>query len=368
MMRDSTVPEPQSILIVKLSAIGDVVTCSPVAQALRERFPAAHLAWAVTPGCAPIARANPCVDEVVEIDLAGVERHWRAGRFIGAWRAAGAIKARLRQQRYDVAIDCQGLLKSAVVSWLSGARRRIGPRPAREGSGLFLTELVPWPKTPATRAEKYLAVCAPLGIDPRQRRPVLAVPEADRAGAGAFLRGYGLGDAEPYVALCVRSSVPQKDWVWERWGELADRIQAALGMRSVLIAGPESRAGSAQLHAAYASAPIPAAGQTGLLQSAAIVQGARGMIGLDTGLSWVALSADVPAVFLYGSTPYHSLRDEPLTRVVSHPFPCSPCHRRPTCDRRYDCMAAITVDEALAGLRALLDAPHPAGDTPTPRG
>ena len=151
---DTDVKSPR-ILIVRLSAIGDAIQTMPVACALRERFPEAFLAWAVEERAGTLLRGHEALDELIVLP-----RGWLKSPG-GVWR----LRRRLRDFRFDVAIDVQSLTKSAVLAWLSGARRRIGfGNPGgRELSKWLNNERVD-PK--ATHVvDRYLELLRPLGIE-----------------------------------------------------------------------------------------------------------------------------------------------------------------------------------------------------------
>ena len=354
--RGVEIPAPDSeirILLVRLGAIGDVLMTSPVAQALREAFPRAHLCWVVEPLSASLVRANPFVDEVIVIDRMPVwERLLREAKIVPFLREVHAFAQALRARKFDIAIDFQGLLKSGLVSYLSGAPRRVGFTPSREGNRFFLTESLERPPHPTRITQAYLALLNTVGIASSPRRPVLAIPEQERVQALDFLAARGLV-GESYVACCVSTSRLQKDWVWQRWAELADLFWTRERLRTVFIGGPERRCDTLSLLEGCTSRPISAVGHTSLLQSAAIVQHAALVVGGDTGVTYAGLATDTPTVALYGSTDPTWLAEEAFAAVCFHPMPCSPCIRRPKC-KAYDCMQAITVEEVYTtGMRLL---------------
>ena len=342
------------ILIVRLGAIGDVLMASPVAEVLRETFPHAYLAWLVEPLAAPFVRCNPYLDAVIVAERKTAWRRmlneWKLLPFLSEVRTFGRG---LRAHQFDIAIDCQGLLKSGIFASLSGAPRRIGFVPTREGNQFFLTDHLERPPHPTRITQTYLHLLSAIGVNAPARRPVLPIPAADRAGGQDYLAASGLA-GQPYAACCISSSRPQKDWIWSRWGELADQLAAQLGLRTVFIGGPERRVDTLRLIDGCASHPISAVGHTSLLQSAALVQDAALVIGCDTGLTYAGLATDTPSVALYGSTDPTWLAEEPSMAVCFHPMPCSPCHRRPTC-KAFDCMQAITVQEVVDTSAQLLE-------------
>ncbi|MHB9132189.1 MAG: glycosyltransferase family 9 protein [Armatimonadota bacterium] len=336
------------ILIVRLGAIGDVLMTSPVPRALHEWFPNARISWIVEALSAPFVQANPYVDEVIVIERRNAWRRMlRTGKVIPVAKEFTTFFRELRARKFDLAIDFQGLQKSGMVTWLSGASRRIGPTPAREFANRFLmTELTYRPPHgQATRlCQQAVSMLSALGLPTNPRRPVLQLPMSERAAAHEFLASRGLGMEEPYVACCLSSSRPQKDWVWSRWGELSDLLWQRNGWRTVFVGGPERRADTLRLVEGRAWKPISAVGHTTLLQSAAIVQDAALVVGVDTGLTYAGLATDTPTVALYGSTDPTWLAEEPCTAVCFHPMPCCPCGKHPAC-KNFDCMVGITAEE-----------------------
>ncbi len=341
-----------NILIVRLGAIGDVMMTSAVPQALKDTFPNARISWLVEPLSVPIVRMNPYVDDIIVFDC---KKAWvtllKSGRYATLFRTVRDFRDILRHRRFDIAIDFQELFKSAFLTNLSGAPRRIGPLPSREFNHLFMTELVPRPRHTTWLSQANLALLAPLGVPQTPRRLVLSVPDAEREAARDFLAGGGL-DAAPYAAFCISTSRPQKDWVLSRWSELADHLYEQEGLRTVLIGGPERRVDALGIVESSVSQPISAVGYMSIMQSTALVQDATLVIGGDTGLTYAGLATDTPTIALYGSTDPSWLAEEPYATVCFHPMPCSPCARRPVC-RNYDCMQAITVEEVLDTARRL---------------
>lgn len=341
------------ILLVRLSAIGDVLMTSPVPEALREAFPRAHISWLVEPLSAPLVQANPYVDEVIVLEQI---RRWQT--MLNEWKIPSLLReiraygCELRARRFDIAIDCQGLLKSGILTKLSGAPRRIGFIPSREHNHLFLTDRVTRPPHPTRITQSYLTLLTALGLPVTPRRPVLPVPPEERAAAQAFLAAHGIV-GQRYAACCISTSRPQKDWVWPRWRELAILLWDRMGMRTVFVGGPERRVDTLQLIDGCPAEPVSAVGRASLLQSAALVQDAALVVGGDTGLTYAGLATDTPTVALYGSTDPNWLVEEPCAAVCFHPMPCSPCHRRPKC-KHYDCMQAITAEEVADTAAVLL--------------
>ncbi len=342
------------ILIVRMSAIGDVLMTSPVAQALREQYPRAYIAWVVEPLSAPFVRANPYVDEVIVFERKGeIKKAWKELRFLSLLREMRDFATLLHGYHFDIALDFQGLLKSGLIAKASGATRRLGYTGNKEFNGAFMTDKLTITRRHTHLCDYYLELLTLLGIPLTPHRPILNLPEETHAGATEFLATHGMG-ADRYAVCCVTSSRPQKDWVWTRWSELADALWEQLGLRTVYVGGPERRVDAMELVENSRAKPISAVGYTSLMESAALVQDAALVIGVDTGLTYAGLSTDRPTIALYGSTDSSWMAEEPYTTVCFHPMPCSPCMRRPTCEG-YPCMQAITVQEVIDTANVLLE-------------
>jgi heptosyltransferase I len=290
------------ILIVKLGSIGDIVHTLPSLAAIRRAVPRAEIAWAVERRAAEVLRDNPLVDRLIELDTKALRR-WRpvSGETLLAPRQQ---LRRLRASAFDVALDFQGLLKSAAIARLSRAARTYGfaRESLREPASRFLlTETVNVP-TNTNVIRKNLALAAgalrisvpesgdafefPLGVLPAQER------EAQEAAA--------LVD-ENFAILNVGGGWPTKLWSAERYGALADALLAQHGLRSFVTYGPgerelaESVAGASRTGAAR---PL----SLSLKGFYALARRARLYVGGDTGPTHLAVAAGAPVVGLFGPT------------------------------------------------------------------
>ncbi|MCX8053926.1 MAG: glycosyltransferase family 9 protein, partial [Armatimonadetes bacterium] len=126
------------ILIVRLSAIGDVLMATPVARALRKAFPQSYIAWVVEKKAADIVIGNPYLDDVIVWER--TRGRSVASRVLNFAKGLWFLRNELRSRDFDVCLDLQGLLRSALVCWLSGAARRIGFADGAEGSVLFYND------------------------------------------------------------------------------------------------------------------------------------------------------------------------------------------------------------------------------------
>src|SRR5438094_987388 len=130
--------EARRIVLVKPSALGDIIHSLPVLTALRQRYPQAYIAWVVNRAYAELLHGHPDLDAVLPFDRSG-----SASGLVTALRTYGRFLQALRQHRFDLVIDLQGLLRSGVMTAASGAARRVGLSTAREGARTFYTDVIP---------------------------------------------------------------------------------------------------------------------------------------------------------------------------------------------------------------------------------
>lgn len=328
------------ILLIRLSAIGDVIVTTPVLRALRTALPEAHLAWLVEEKAADILRGHPMLDELIVWPRTSWERQTRG--IARMTRHAGFL-AELRRRRYDVVIDFQGLLRSAWVGVAAGIRHRIGNTRTREGSGLLYTIRVPRPPEPSSR-QRCLDLLRPLGIESRDRQMAVPVGAAERDFAAGFLERMGVA-SHPYVCLCPATTWPNKHWIEERWAGLADRIQDRLRMTPIFMGARADLPMLDRIRSAMQNVPVIAAGETSLRGAAALLEGARAAVSVDTALMHLGVAVGTPVIGLCGPSYWPGFQDYEGYQMIRKPVPCSPCLRHPTC-AHFDCMRAISVEDA----------------------
>lgn len=286
------------VLIVKLGAIGDVVHTLPAVAALRRGWPDAHLAWAVERGgAAKLLAGTPAVDEVIELNLRG----WRKSLMnLDTQLAIRQAMARLRRGAYDLSLDFQGLLKSAMVARLARIPRRIGfARDAlREpASALMLTELVEVDDRQHI-IRKNLRLVEHLGIESSGEYEFpIAVSAADEAFAEQEWDRAG----GQFALLNPGGGWPTKLWAPEGFAAVADRLWQAFGIRSFVTFGPGEEAMAHSVVEQSRTGQVEVL-ETTLKQFYALARKARLFLGGDTGPMHLAAAAGTPIVAIFGPT------------------------------------------------------------------
>lgn len=339
----------RSILIIRLSAIGDILMASPLIDSLRRRYPQAHIAWLVQAEGSELIEEHPLLDEIIVWRRQHWRDLWRRKRIIRLFREVKDLVQALRRRRFDLVLDLQGLLKSGIWAWCSGARQRIG-LDSREGSARLMTRVVMTPDSDSRIGSEYRALVTALGLQADPFRLQLALTEADELFADQLIQQHNL--AQGYVVICPFTTRPQKHWMADRWPLLAAEIRRHFGLAVVMLGGP-ANLGEAGAMLTNDTGIINLVGATRLRQAGAVIARARALVGVDTGLTHMGIACGIPVIALFGSTCPYLHTDLETTRILYKGLPCAPCRRNPTCDGRFDCMQQITVTEVVDSLREL---------------
>lgn len=284
-------PMPLRILLVRLSAIGDAIQTMPVACAIREHFPDAFIAWVVEKRAAALLDGHKAVDELIRLP-----RGWlKSPR--GVWQ----LRRRLRDLRFDVAIDVQSLSKSAVAAWLSGAKRRIGfGNPGgRELSKWFNNERVN--PTATHVVDRYLELLRPLGIVTPNVQ--FQVPERDEERQTAERHIAEMEIASGYAIMNPGAGWPSKLWPLERYAAVARHLDAAWRLPTLIVWAGEGERAMADAIVRVSGGAARMAPSTTLPELAAMSRRAKLFLGSDTGPLHLAAAVGTPCVGLYGPWP-----------------------------------------------------------------
>jgi heptosyltransferase-1 len=328
-----------NFLIVRLGALGDIIHAVPAAAALRAAFPASRIDWLVD------GRHRAMIDLVTVVDHAVVlERS-----SIPGWMD---VAGRMRQVRYDVAIDLQGLLKSALLARASGAPRVLG------FSIWHLREKTARPFYSETSRDdirggepdhviyKNLRLLSALGVTETRTRFPLADVES-RALADVRTT---LGGDRPFALINPGAAWPNKRWPPERYGEVAAFLRDVRGLPSFVLWGPgeQGLAGAVVETSAGAARVAPATGLPDLL---ALSRAASLMISGDSGPLHIAAAAGTPTISLFGPTDPHRNGPWSSDDVAISRFGACGCHYERRCRKPSWCLASIDVAEVTAAIQ-----------------
>jgi lipopolysaccharide heptosyltransferase I len=331
---------PRRILIVKPSALGDIVHTLPILHLLRKRFADAKISWLVVPAFASLLQGHRLLDQVLLF-----ERR----RFANLWRDASAAKGlasfamSLGNEKFDLVIDLQGLLRSGWIAWQTRAPVRVGFAYAREGATAFYTHVVNTPTHEKHAVERYLDVAEALGCG---RGPVVFdfdLPDESRSSVRQML-----GDHRDYAVLLPGTNWTTKRWAAERFDQLISPLRERFGLSTVIAGGNDVL----EMNQPWSGA-INLAGKTDLKQLVALIEGASLVIANDSGPMHIASALNRPLVTLFGPTnpvrtgPY----DRPAT-VLRLDIACSPCYSR-KCSHQ-SCMDWLTTGNVLSQIETAI--------------
>ena len=337
----------KNILIVKLSAIGDVIHALPVSYAIKETFPDAHLTWVVEPTAYDILEGNPCIDDIILFE----KKCFRTVRgFLGEIRP---FRHALRARRYDAALDLQGLFKSAAIVAQSGAKLRLGTANMREGSA-YVSRSIKGAHASGHIVERYLDVARALGCRVDEVRFPVAVSAREAASAEALLAAESVREDSRFVVLAIGANWPNKRWPVKYFGVLADWLYGEKIIPVLVGGGRLDESLVRDIEALVEVPPVNLVGRTSLKELAYIFTRAALVIGGDTGPVHLAAGLGTKTIMLMGPTDAN--RNGPYGQqenAIEIPRTCKACWKR-RCPKGLDCLAILSVEEVQAKIREVL--------------
>ena len=337
----------QNILVVKLSAIGDVIHALPVSYAIKESFPDAHLTWVVEPPAYDLLTMDSCVDEIITF-------HKKEFKSIGGFLTNyGPLKRQIQRRSYDAVLDLQGLFKSAAIARLAKAPVKLGMCNMRELSDRISRPVI-GPHANGHIVERYLDVARALGCRVDQVVFPLTVPEREADLTRRIFSQAGGNMGNPYVVFAIGANWPNKRWPIEYFAELSDWLYAQRLIPVIVGGGAVDEQRAAELCAAAEIPPINLVGRTNFKQLTCVLQQAQLTIGGDTGP--VHLSAGVGTKTIMVMGPTDANRNGPygqLENAIEVERSCKYCWNR-ACPKGLDCLADITVQQVRAKVEELI--------------
>ena len=338
------------ILIIKPSSLGDIVHALPAVSALRATYPSAQITWLVKRQWAEILDGNPDVDEVLAVDFR-----------VSEWLS---IIARLRRSRFDVAIDLQGLMRSGLLTFLSGAPERVGFAAGREGSPFFYTQRVKlsseeprdWRLFPMHAVERNLMVAAHLGADVRQVRFPLPSLAHDEKEVDSWLQSAGVQQGERLVAIAPVDRLRVRSWPLDRFIAAAAALSRHPNIRIVLIGTAEQRWVAEQFVRPVGSKLVDLIGKTRIRQLGVLFRKMHLVIANDSAPMHIAAAVGTPVLGLFGpSSPYRGRPIGEQHAILRTELPCSPCGQSVCGNPNYlECLTSIAVDDVVKKAEELL--------------
>ncbi len=344
---------PERILIIKPSSLGDIIHALPTLAALRARFPKAWIAWLVKQQWAEILDGHPCLNEVVGVNFE-VSKWW------------GIVRL-LRNKKFDLVVDLQGLFRSAFLAKLSGAAVVVGFAQGREGSPWLYSHCVDLsiPKGQSWRlwnmhaVDRNLAIAKCLGAECETPEFCLPSDEDDHKFVNSLLKSSGVTDVDCLVAIAPLTRQIIKNWPLDRFVQVAQTL-AEMDDVKILLLGTEDQVVSQLFESALGSRLVNLMGKTRVRQLSVIFDKVQLLITNDSAPLHIASARGTPLVTIFGPTnpeatgPYGM---QPGSHLLTHALSCRPCGQR-TCQNEHqlECLTSISVRDVVAKAESILAA------------
>jgi heptosyltransferase-1 len=342
--------QPSRVCIIKPSSLGDVIHALPILTALRGHWPSAHIAWVVSHAFRDVLEGHADLDELIVYERAG-QANDPKGTF-GLFRTLFA-------GRFDLTIDLQGLLRSALMTAATRAKVRVGLADAREGARWFYTDVVDAPRMGLHAVERVQRVAAALHLDATEPRFNLPIRDADRRWAREVVSPV----LSPRIVLNVGARWETKRWPPEHFAEIGRRAAHEFGAGLIAVGSAADRPLVDQLLRRLGGIPaLDLCGKTRLMQLAALFAESDLVISNDTGPLHLAAAAGTRVVGIYTCTsPGLTGPFGPRVGTIQSCVWCAPSFIRKC--HRLECMSELTPNRVWPTVKAHFDPPIALGQT-----
>lgn len=350
--------EPRSILIIKPSALGDIIQALPVLAALRKSFPSAEISWLVRNEFAPLISNHPHLTEVILFEREFLGKAWKNPK---AFKALISLVLRLRRCKFDLVLDLQGLFRTAVLGWLSGCKVRVGMATAREFGHIFYTSKVKQNKSCIHLADYYLKIAAGGAVKTSDVEFVLGEsPLAASSGAKRLLNDSGVSSTR-YAVFVPGSAHADKCWATGNFAALADKISEKYGFSIVTVGTAGESTLAEQINNKAKTEVINLTGRTDIPVLVELLRGARLVVSNDTGPGHIAAAFGMPMVMIFGRSNPARVMPYGRPECVAAVEPMTRGFKADSADPKHS-IRNITVDEVWQKVTVQLNNPqHKAG-------
>lgn len=346
------------ILLIKPSSLGDIIHALPLLNGLRQRYPRACISWLVNTEYADLLADHPQLDEVIPFD----RRQFKTlGGAVRMTFKLGGFARQLRRRRFDLAIDAQGLFHSGLMALASAASTRLGFRPAREGAGMFYNCRMPVPDPGMHAVDKNYLAADVLGFADVPIAFHLPVSSQSRQLLSRKLGELNLKPHQPYALVVPGSRWPTKNWKPERFSAVIAHLYQHHKLSVVLSGDPSETDLCQRIAGNCRPTPISLAGQIGLSELLALIDGAALVLCNDSAPLHIAVALGKPVVAIFGPTSPE--RTGPHGRpdsVLQTQLPCVPCYYRKLsqCPIQHRCMSDIDARQVIQAVDDQLGRQH----------
>lgn len=324
-------------MIIKPSALGDIVHSLPFLSVLRKRFPDARIDWVAAHGLHKFLEGHPMIDRIWIIK----KDQWKKLSNIGQTvRDIRELKSNLAAANYDISIDLSGLLRSGIITWFSKAKMKLGFREADEGSPFFYTHKIHG-SMEIHAIDRYLEIARFMGCTVDK----IEYPFAPYDPQPPILNEL----PEKFVVMSPSAGKPANRWAADRFGRLASKLD----LPTVVIASRAEADIAQEVVENSQGKAVSVAGKTGLKDLIALISKASFFVCNDTGPMHIAAALQIPVFAIFG--PANPIRTGPygdIHTVIQNKVECSPCYAKQPCSKfNFRCMNDLSVDTVFQTIR-----------------
>ncbi|MCD4831818.1 MAG: glycosyltransferase family 9 protein [Anaerohalosphaeraceae bacterium] len=290
--------KPEKILILKPSALGDVVMAMPAVCCLAENFPDAKISWFIRPEYSALVEEHQCVDNIIIFDRKKLGRWWRSFSVFGE---LVRLIITLRKEKFDIVFDFQGRFRSAIFAWFSGCKKRIGMKGTQEITRPFYTQAISPPENSMHITDYYLHMTSVTEAKVGKVEFKLKAAENSSDEIKSILKTHNIGKND-YAVFVPGSAVESKCWPVENFARLADEISEKYKFDIIATGVQSEKPIIEQLQTLTDINVVDFAGATNIAQLIALLAGAKIVVANDTGPAHIASALGVPMVLIFGQT------------------------------------------------------------------
>ena len=327
-----------NVLIIKLSAIGDVIHALPVSYAIKETFPDAKITWVVEPPAYDLLKMDPCIDKII---LFHKKEFKTCAGFVKNFLP---FKQEIQAESYDAVLDLQGLFKSAAIAYFAKSSVKLGICDMRECSDKISKPVV-GDNFQGHIVQRYLDTARAIGCKVNEVKFPLEVPEVEQKKADAILKHAGYCEGNDYAVLAIGANWANKRWTIENFARLSDWLYDKKIVPVMIGGGDVDLQRAAEIESLTEIPALNLVGKTNLMQLTSIIKNAKFVVGGDTGPVHLAAGLKVKTVMLMGPTDANRNgafgQSENSIEVDRD---CKGCWRR-ACPKNEDCLEKISVEQ-----------------------
>ena len=340
----------KKFLIIKLSALGDIVHALPVARTLRQTYPQAFIAWMIEERYKELLHNNPDIDEIIPIRIKSWKKNWNRK----ALKEILLVIRNLRQQNFDVVFDLHGLIKSGVIAMLTGARIKSGfhRKNCKEKiSSIFFNKKAPYMAGGIHVIDMYLTLVQS-ALEIQNKVKQFPLPATRNQKVEDFFHYQPELTSKNIIGINPGAGFESKLWELERFAQLADRITVELNCSILLNWGPGEEHKIKQI-AASMKQKYWVAPPTSIQESIALYKYLTLLVSCDSGPLHLCAALGIPTVSIFGPTDptrngAYGLNHQTVNKVLA----CSFCWKKKCPLGTNECMTQVTVDEVFQSVRS----------------